>query len=210
MSSGKQKDSSSGSYTPILTSKGRSLLNIALTAKNIGIVRYLVVDKRMLLWAEKDLSMETLVQNLDLVLRILPEEALAGQQTYEQPEHRRTQSGSEAYNEEAMDGIVHTMPPPMVASEEAEANEHGAIEPHDDVGTALVRIQVDHPFTCRSLDDISFFFPITKQCIICFSNPIDCVVTPCGHQICCLECGNNISRCPVCSVECSFIRVFRA
>lgn len=103
--------------------------------------------------------METLVQNLDLVLRILPEEALAGQQTYEQPEHRRTQSGSEAYNEEAMDGIVHAMPPPMVASEEAEANDHGAIEPHDDVGTSLViRIQVDHPFTCRSQDAISFSF----------------------------------------------------
>jgi hypothetical protein len=83
VSSGKQKDTKSGSYTPILTSKGRSLLNIALTARNIGIVRYLVVEKRMLLWAEKDLSMETLVQNLDLVLRILPEETLAGQQTHD-------------------------------------------------------------------------------------------------------------------------------
>jgi hypothetical protein len=83
VSSGKQKDAKSGSYTPILTSKGRSLLSIALTARNIAIVRYLVVEKRMLLWAEKDLSMETLVQNLDLVLRILPEESLAGQQTYD-------------------------------------------------------------------------------------------------------------------------------
>ena len=83
VSSGRQKDSKSGSYTPILTSKGRSLLSIALAARNIGIVRYLVVEKRMLLWAEKDLSLETLVQNLDLVLRILPEEALTGQQAYE-------------------------------------------------------------------------------------------------------------------------------
>jgi hypothetical protein len=58
------------------------LLTIALEARNIGIVRYLVVEKKMLLWAEKDLSMEILVNNLDLVLRILPEEALAGQQAY--------------------------------------------------------------------------------------------------------------------------------
>lgn len=75
ISNGKQKDSS-GSYTPILTSKGRSLLGIALANRHIGILRYLVVEKRMLLSAEKGLSTETLVQNLDLVLRVLPEETL--------------------------------------------------------------------------------------------------------------------------------------
>ncbi len=68
-----------GSYTPILTSKGRSLLGIALGNRNIGIVRYLVVDKRMLLSGEKGLDVETLTQNLDLVLRVLPEEALVQQ-----------------------------------------------------------------------------------------------------------------------------------
>jgi hypothetical protein len=46
---GRQKDAKSGSYTPILTSKGRSLLSIALAARNIGIIQYLVVEKRMLL-----------------------------------------------------------------------------------------------------------------------------------------------------------------
>lgn len=86
VSSGRQKDTS-GSYTPILTSKGRSLLTIALGNRNIGIVRYLVVEKRMLLWAEKDLSIETLVQNLDLVLRILPEDAL-GEQAYDEVRER--------------------------------------------------------------------------------------------------------------------------
>ena len=68
-----------GSYTPILTSKGRSLLGIALGHRNIGIVRYLVVEKRMLLSAEKGLDVTTLVQNLDLVLRVLPEDVLVEQ-----------------------------------------------------------------------------------------------------------------------------------
>lgn len=68
-----------GSYTPILTSKGRSLLGIALGNRNIGIVRYLVVEKRMLLSAEKGLDVMTLVQNLDLVLRVLPEDVLVEQ-----------------------------------------------------------------------------------------------------------------------------------
>lgn len=70
---------SGGSYTPILTSKGRSLLGIALGNRNIGIVRYLVVEKRMLLSGEKGLDVDTLTQNLDLVLRVLPEEVLVEQ-----------------------------------------------------------------------------------------------------------------------------------
>jgi hypothetical protein len=94
ISDGKQKDSS-GSYTPILTSKGRSLLSIALGNRNIGIVRYLVVEKRMLLSAEKGLSVETLVQNLDLVLRILPEEVL-DEQCLDQSETRHVSSGCES------------------------------------------------------------------------------------------------------------------
>jgi hypothetical protein len=48
----------------------------------------------MLLGAERDLSVETLVQNLDLVLRVLPEEALAGQQAYEQAQESNSVSRS--------------------------------------------------------------------------------------------------------------------
>ena len=46
ISSGRQRDAA-GTYTPILTSKGRSLLGIALENRNIDIVHYLVVKKRM-------------------------------------------------------------------------------------------------------------------------------------------------------------------
>jgi hypothetical protein len=98
VSSGRQKDTS-GSYTPILTSKGRSLLAIALGNRNIGIVRYLVVDKKMMLWAERDISSEVLIQNLDLVLRILPEESLVAQnydQTWSSSERGTIQDGSSA------------------------------------------------------------------------------------------------------------------
>jgi hypothetical protein len=146
VSSGKQKDS--GSYTPILTSKGRSLLNIALTARNIGIVRYLVVEKRMLLWAEKDLSMETLVQNLDLVLRILPEETLAGQQTYDDAidsavtndyhylshEITSTRTSSAAEATHSGSGIVGTeLSAAMGSAADLDAEEQGAAENQNDV-----------------------------------------------------------------------------
>ena len=55
------------------------MLGIALANRHIGILRYLVVEKRMLLSAEKGLSTDTLIQNLDLVLRVLPEETLEEQ-----------------------------------------------------------------------------------------------------------------------------------
>eukprot|EP00980_Cylindrotheca_fusiformis_P017142 scaffold5276_cov134-Cylindrotheca_fusiformis.AAC.9 len=78
ISSGRPKDSSE-TYTPILTSRGRSLLAIALENRNIDIVQYLVVKKRMQISAEKGLSKEILSQNLDLVLRVLPEDVFSQQ-----------------------------------------------------------------------------------------------------------------------------------
>ena len=70
------------SYTPILTSKSRSLLHIALSNNFIDIVRYLVVEKGMVLREERYLPIEILVQNFDLVLRLLPTEA-ANQQPHD-------------------------------------------------------------------------------------------------------------------------------
>jgi len=49
----------------------------------------------------------------------------------------------------------------------------------------------------------------TDSCIICFDRKIDCVATPCGHQICCLECSENLSTCPVCNDRTNFIKIFR-
>lgn len=73
--SGRCRDASN-SFTEISTSKGRSLLGIALENSNVGIVRYLVVEKGIQLAGEKDITMDTLCRNLDLVLRFLPEDAV--------------------------------------------------------------------------------------------------------------------------------------
>ena len=47
------------------------------------------------------------------------------------------------------------------------------------------------------------------KCVICYDSTIDCVLTPCGHQICCLQCSQNMSKCPICSTKCQSIRIFR-
>lgn len=63
-----------GTYMPILTSRGRSLLGIAMENENLEIVRYLVVDKRMSLAEEKNLTMETTIRTLEAALHLLPSE----------------------------------------------------------------------------------------------------------------------------------------
>ena len=48
-----------------------------------------------------------------------------------------------------------------------------------------------------------------ESCIICFDRNINCVCTPCGHQMCCLECSSNLKACPVCNARGEFIKIFR-
>jgi len=48
-----------------------------------------------------------------------------------------------------------------------------------------------------------------ESCIICFDRKINCVCTPCGHQMCCLECSSNLKTCPVCNARGEFIKIFR-
>lgn len=49
----------------------------------------------------------------------------------------------------------------------------------------------------------------SDHCALCCERPMDCVLTPCGHQICCNECAQQIQTCPICKVKCSALRIFR-
>lgn len=70
--SGRTRESSG--FTPILTSRGRSLLGIAMEEQNVDLIRYLVVDKGMPLTGEKELSMQRMIVILDRVLRLVPQD----------------------------------------------------------------------------------------------------------------------------------------
>lgn len=50
---------------------------------------------------------------------------------------------------------------------------------------------------------------IDDACNLCFEHPMDCVMTPCGHQLCCFGCGSKLTRCPLCNVECNTLKIFR-
>jgi FYVE zinc finger len=65
----------SNKYTPIVTSKGRSLLGIAMDSENLRIVRYLVAEKGLSLTGEKDLTHDLLCRNFEKLLRFAREDA---------------------------------------------------------------------------------------------------------------------------------------
>lgn len=46
-------------------------------------------------------------------------------------------------------------------------------------------------------------------CILCCEKPMDCALVPCGHQVCCSDCGKQLTTCPFCKVSCSVLRIFR-
>ena len=51
------------------------------------------------------------------------------------------------------------------------------------------------------------------ECVICMENPIDSVISSCGHSAVCLPCGRQLSQCPMCRVpfhQQNLIKVFKA
>lgn len=51
---------------------------------------------------------------------------------------------------------------------------------------------------------------IEDACALCCERPMDCVLNPCGHQLCCSECGLQLKACPVCKNKCTVLRVYRS
>jgi Zinc finger, C3HC4 type (RING finger) len=194
-------NTSSDRYTPIVTSKGRSLLGIAMANENVHMVRYLIVNKHLSIEAEKDITPAMVLRNFEKVLCLLPDTEgsdttgqPAGLSSPERPAFSSLVAGD--YND--MSPIPPAAPLfPDSRTLSQEARDFGAILQHRPVmGDGENNGGENH-------DD--------EECIICYDAKIDCVATPCGHQMCCLKCSNNFRppRCPVCAQECSFLRVFR-
>lgn len=51
---------------------------------------------------------------------------------------------------------------------------------------------------------------VDDACILCYDKPMNCVLAPCGHQVCCSDCGNQLSECPLCKRSCSVMRIFKS
>jgi hypothetical protein len=136
---------SAGKYTPIVTSKGRSLLGIAMEKQNMPIVRYLVVEKGISLGSEKDITTDMLMSNLQAVLHLLPPDVDIDTSSY----YINSPTASPA--EEVED---HSLEDGRSLSQEA--HNYGAVKTHKSVVDTSAPDRPD-------------------ECIICFDNKIDCV-----------------------------------
>lgn len=47
------------------------------------------------------------------------------------------------------------------------------------------------------------------QCAVCMDKRVEGCFTPCGHMVCCVECGEALDSCPICREIVSFIKTFR-
>jgi len=61
----------------------------------------------------------------------------------------------------------------------------------------------------HEIESVTSGTTIDDACPLCCERQMDCVLIPCGHQICCQDCGKNLKKCPICKVDCSVLRIFR-
>ncbi|XP_017792184.1 PREDICTED: E3 ubiquitin-protein ligase RNF34 [Habropoda laboriosa] len=53
--------------------------------------------------------------------------------------------------------------------------------------------------------------PDADVCKICWDEPMECVFLECGHVVCCLNCGKQMSECPICKqYVVRIVRLFKA
>ncbi len=189
-------------YLPSLkTSKGKTILDLAMESKDCAILRFLV--------KEKDLSVFE-VKDLDIVLRAM--DALIKEEPPirdESKESKVNSSKSSTKEKEKSITSTHTLAEKVKAacqktpvaafpyydtfnfnsnSEESDEEDEACILDHDDESV------------CTTLPDV---------CTICSEKNIDCVAAPCGHQMCCLKCSKQLRYCPVCRTGCQFISIYQ-
>lgn len=142
-----------------------------------------MVKKGIVIGGERDITHEMLTRNLTKVLRLLPDENSAMGDNENQP----LDSGGDVVAAASEGGEDSVSPSPIPTPDE---NVRSLSDGAREFG-ALVVTETD------------------EDCIICCDSAIDCVSVPCGHQVLCLQCSKNITRCPVCAQDCSFMRVFK-
>jgi len=164
----KAKKAGSQDY-PILTSKNRSVLTIAMDSIHVNVLRYLVVDSAFSIYEAKDLKGS--LRALEVVLNALPS----------------------SLGEYRSDDFAHRWDDAVF-----------------DEGTSVASsLGADATFPGSEYDESTNNHTDADACIICCDNTIDCVITPCGHQVCCLTCSKNLSTCPVCNSRGEFIKIYR-
>lgn len=212
-------------FEPTLkTSKGRSILDIAMKTQHVGILRYLINEKNVCVY-----------EVVDLELALGAVEALSKANMADEPSNEpesvdvnkrddcgngansmmsntdyveliksRITSGSKAIDTSPKKARIRSHVSPLLDKPYsglygAIGGFHGNVDSDDDEEEANESSDDDNS-VCTTIPDV---------CIICCQKDVNCVATPCGHQICCLTCSRQRLTCPMCNTKCHFIEIFQ-
>jgi len=197
----------------IKTSKKRSVLDIAMTEQRADILQYLVNEKNVSLEGIRDV--QTSIAALNAVLKSVP---------YKKASHNNLYASTSKRTQH------HNGPFTNIAAQKnndniCEESRNVCISKNMDTATKkLARFDIcdlynkDNDKDNESIsiineedlsDEISVVTTVAETCILCNENFIDCMFTPCGHQLCCHNCSKKIKKCPDCQVNCQVIQIFK-
>lgn len=208
---------SNATQNMIKTSRGRTVLEIAIDEKRVQILQYLVNQKRVSVSSsDRGKDVQALLA-LEAVLKAMPESSPRSSNretrksnTTARVTMRKKKSSSRKIVSKNYQSTLYNIP----SDDENESNENElrhSFQPSldDESNDAGLDDELLSEDVNSRNDDESVSTTIKDPCVICYDSTIDCVLTPCGHQICCLQCSQNMSKCPICSTKCQSIRIFR-
>jgi len=178
----------------IATSNGRTVMDISMQNQKVDILRYLVQQKNIPVRGKKK-NQSSLVA-LEAVLKAFPK-APSGEYVKETPLHRKSPSCKS--HRRRTNGRKENNASLYNISKSDEETSVGYLD--EKYGYSSLSDDAD--------DEQSIATTVDDPCVICYEKTIDCVLTPCGHQICCLECSKELSKCPICASSCQAIRIYR-
>uniref|UniRef100_A0A7S2XL52 RING-type domain-containing protein n=1 Tax=Attheya septentrionalis TaxID=420275 RepID=A0A7S2XL52_9STRA len=182
---------------PSLTTKSRTVLDIALRKKHLEIVSYLVINKGM--------ALDQAVAEKKSLLGVL-HTALQRLEIHKNPD----------YVEETHDGAVEVIsqkdsPNHRILKGGSQITKISRVAHFEAMASSLMQTPLQVKSSSDMDDDASECDTIANDhCIICVDAPIACVLVPCGHQICCENCATKLSVCPICTKDCKALKTFHA
>lgn len=212
-------------FVPTLkTSKGRSIIDIAMMTQHVGILRYLINEKNVSVYEVDDLELALgAVEALSKASTSL--DASQEPQAIDVNKSDNVNSTGADARKSITEHVEVTMPgsngidsspkkartrshcSPLLQKSYGEqiAGMYGAIGGYH----GNIDSDDEEEANDSSDDDNSVCTTIPDVCIICCQKDVNCVATPCGHQICCLTCSRQRLTCPKCNAKCHFIEIFQ-
>ena len=239
-------------FVPTLkTSKGRSIIDVAMKTQHVGILRYLINEKKVSVYEVEDL--ELALGAVDALANAFPSvdgtfdpklfkdkggeeknvsdkvarsgnaenshrSALGKKSPAVNKSSRRGNAAIASPSKERIHSHSVVLAPPTKSKMVLPSDIHGqgragglygVIGGYDGNSDSSTTDGEPDTIVLDDDDDNSVCTTVPEVCILCEEKDVDCVATPCGHQMCCLSCSNQCLRCPICNLECHFIEIYQ-